>query len=85
MLAMMDDRENQNPNQLKKSQSVQAEELKKLNLSKTASESCGKNDSAASNEDSKSKAIKHSSNQDTKKIMASASNNLKCNNIHKHL
>ena len=60
LLAMMDDRENQNPNQLKKSQSIQADELKKLSLNKVENQSNTKNlqCSALSNE-ATSKAAKH--------------------------
>ena len=69
MLAIMDDRENQNPNELKKSQSMQAEEIKKLNLSKNSNES-STNSNAASGADVKNKGIKHTTNVDTNKIVA---------------
>jgi hypothetical protein len=73
MMAIMDNRENQNPNQLKKSQSMQAEEIKKLAISKPTSETS--KPTTASN-DSKPVA-KPPTNVDTNKIIKTSSDSVK--------
>ena len=72
ILAMMDDRENQNPNQLKKSQSIQADELKKLSLNKTENSS-SKNATSLSNDSTNKVATKHSASGDTNIISKASS------------
>ena len=73
MMAIMDNRENQNPNQLKKSQSMQAEEIKKLAISKPTSETS--KPTTASN-DAKLVA-KPPTNVDTNKIIKASSESVK--------
>ena len=68
IMAMMDDRENQNPNQLKKSQSMQADEIKKLANSKSTNETSKNTITTVTSNENKT-LTKPPTNVDTNKIV----------------
>ena len=76
IMALMDDRENQNPNQLKKSQSMQADEIKKLANSKSTNET-SKNTIATVTSNENKTLTKPPTNADTNKIVKASSDNVK--------